>query len=390
MTTNTKVDSPFCTVVTKTDEFESLRDSWADFSGDNVFMSWEWLSNWWNSYSLGRQLCVILVRDPQGQPIGALPLYKTVNSVGTRVLSLMANGKACSDYVGVVCDPKNQKLVERTAAQAIMSNPQVRVQIGRWDSIELEGHSANQLNVFKSTLQEHGCRILQNELEGCWNTILPDSYQEFESDLKKYFRRKTRKAEKRIEDERFKFILHQSPEQIDQVWSVFCELHQRRRETLGDAGCFTSDRFSEFLRSATMDLAKKRKVSLIQSTFEDQDLGFLLLFKSANRLWMYQSGFNVDQMKLEPGHLLVTWAIKHAIESGVEEFDFLRGDESYKRFWNTTRIPVFNSKIVAPTISARLKHNVWLAGKSVKDQLLQRQDTQPTILSADTPLETDK
>ena len=38
-------------------------------------------------------------------------------------------------------------------------------------------------------------------------------------------------------------------------------------------------------------------------------------------------------MKLEPGHLLFTEMVKRAILRGDTRFDFLRGNEPYKEFW---------------------------------------------------------
>jgi hypothetical protein len=53
--------------------------------------------------------------------------------------------------------------------------------------------------------------------------------------------------------------------------------------------------------------------------------------------YFYQSGFDPAHSKLSPGSVLIAHAIRQAIERGHSTFDFLRGDEAYKRRWKPTR-----------------------------------------------------
>ncbi|HEY4593430.1 MAG TPA: GNAT family N-acetyltransferase, partial [Thermoanaerobaculia bacterium] len=54
-------------------------------------------------------------------------------------------------------------------------------------------------------------------------------------------------------------------------------------------------------------------------------------------VYFYQSGFDPAHSALSPGTLLVAQAIRRAIEEGKTAFDFLRGDEPYKRRWKPQR-----------------------------------------------------
>ena len=84
---------------------------------------------------------------------------------------------------------------------------------------------------------------------------------------------------------------------------------------------------------------------------------------------MYQSGVCDQSMRYEPGHLLFTHTIKRAISDGKAEFDFLRGNEPYKRYWGATERPLFKVRCVSNGLSATLKHQFIRGLRSVKSMM---------------------
>jgi len=68
----------------------------------------------------------------------------------------------------------------------------------------------------------------------------------------------------------------------------------------------------------------------------------------------YQSGFD-PTFRGSPGTLMIAGAIRRAIEDGDSNFDFLRGDEPYKRRWKPTHaVPNVRKIIVPPTMLGRI------------------------------------
>jgi CelD/BcsL family acetyltransferase involved in cellulose biosynthesis len=53
-------------------------------------------------------------------------------------------------------------------------------------------------------------------------------------------------------------------------------------------------------------------------------------FNFNKRLWLYNSGWEWEYREFPPGWLLLAYLIEWATEQGIQEFDFLRGDEVYK------------------------------------------------------------
>jgi CelD/BcsL family acetyltransferase involved in cellulose biosynthesis len=55
-----------------------------------------------------------------------------------------------------------------------------------------------------------------------------------------------------------------------------------------------------------------------------------MLFKYRDILWAYNSGVDQRFREYSPGWVLLGYILQWANENGFEEFDFMRGDETYK------------------------------------------------------------
>lgn len=83
-------------------------------------------------------------------------------------------------------------------------------------------------------------------------------------------------------------------------------------------------------------------------------------------LYAYQAGVDPEAMKLQPGKLLNLGTIRRAIEQGYRAIDFLRGDEPYKAHLRAAPRPSLQLRIVPNRPAARLRNNLFLAGRQVK------------------------
>jgi CelD/BcsL family acetyltransferase involved in cellulose biosynthesis len=148
-------------------------------------------------------------------------------------------------------------------------------------------------------------------------------------------------------------------DRLREAWPTFIALHESRRATLGQAGCFQQERFSQFLLSAATRKAESGNAVLFLATVDGRPFGVSLLMTSGKRGYLYQSGFDPNQRQLEPGHLTVTFAVQWAIEQKLTHFDFLRGDEPYKARWNTVREPMQRIRLHPRRLAPRLRHWLW-------------------------------
>ncbi len=60
-------------------------------------------------------------------------------------------------------------------------------------------------------------------------------------------------------------------------------------------------------------------------------------------------------------------AIRWAIESGHQTFDFLRGDEPYKAHWRAQPVELYTVRVVAERAVAQFREAAFQAVGSLKD-----------------------
>lgn len=350
-----------CRVIADERELASCRDAWNDIAGDRVCLSWDWLSAWWQEMGQG-ELAIVVVEDGLGQWVGLAPWYKTRVTGRGRVIYCMGNGMACSDYVGAIAVPGYEAIVAEKILEKISSSHPLFSNV---DLFEIEGYLKNDpvMRRLCRSVSAGFAEVIEESIGGVWKTELKDDWEEYQGALRKSFRRKTRKATSRLLSNSFQVKTAKTTNQINQLWPTFVELHQRRRESLGQAGCFADPNFDAFLKLATLRLGEAGRTQLQVIYHEGVALASLLGFKAGDSLCLYQTGVDPECMDMEPGHINFCSIIQLAIKDSMKSVDFMRGDEPYKRFWNTERADLFRTRWVPRRFSANLRYSLITTGQ---------------------------
>jgi CelD/BcsL family acetyltransferase involved in cellulose biosynthesis len=72
-------------------------------------------------------------------------------------------------------------------------------------------------------------------------------------------------------------------------------------------------------------------------------------FRYGNKLLNYQQGFNPSYANLSVGALSLYLEMRQAFAEGLSEYDFLKGEESYKFLWTDVVRPQFSLKVYGST-----------------------------------------
>ena len=243
---------------------------------------------------------------------------------GQKRLRFLGSGKACTDYADlIVADGWRDRFVTEIAVHIVESMAM----------LELEGVTVDEPQ--KSLNEQLGKRFWRydTELEPSWLLDLPDGWTDFMSDSKKSLKRKIKKAEKRLASDEFEVRTTLEDLPFDEGWSLLVELHQERFESKDIDGVFSYANFEQFLYDAIVSLNENEQVEIVVAFHEGEPMGAHLILLGPGGTQIYQSGFQVAKAKYEPGHLLITFAVRRAIGQGHKAFDFLRGNEPYKLYW---------------------------------------------------------
>ena len=362
-------------IITTSEEFAASRECWNELVGDRLFQRWEWMYSWWEQWGAAGELAIVVVQDLSGTWVGLAPWYKARSASRGRVISALGNGMTCSDYVSVVAVEGMEELVSEELLKVMSSDHPLFANV---DLIEMEGHLANDpvVESLRGCARESFADNVQEVIGGAWKTKLPSSWDDFQAALRKSFRRKTKKAMRRLTSGECESCLSVSGEEINQAWPAFVDLHQRRRRSLGQPGCFSDPSFSAFLKAATLRLAASGRAHINLVSHQGKPLACNLGFSAGDTIYLYQTGVDPERMDLEPGHINFCAAINAAIEHPFTWFDFLRGDEPYKRFWNAERTELYRTRFVPNKLSSNLRYSLVNAGRSLRNWAAQAKGCQ--------------
>lgn len=192
------------------------------------------------------------------------------------------------------------------------------------------------------------------ELEPTWQLALPADWESFIAGSKKSLKRKIKKAVKRLSSDDVEIRTTLGDLCFEKAWEHIVRLHQSRLTSKGKPGAFADPNFREFLHNAVAALAAEERAEIIVAYHDGEPFGAHLVLHDSGRTNLYLAGILAEKAKLEPGHLLITFLVRRAIRQGREVFDFLRGDQPYKRYWgaipNQLQSIRFVSRSAVPTV----------------------------------------
>ncbi len=238
-----------------------------------------------------------------------------------------------------------------------------------WDLLELDGVDAEDrvMAGLLNHLALAGCTLHCQPGLRCWRLELPTNWDGYIASLGKSQRRMVRRLERDVV-QTDRVVLHTATrlEELAAAMDILVDLHQRRRQMLGEKGCFASARFLGFFRDVVPELLRRGQVQLYWLELDGKPAAAEYHLAGDGVLYVYQAGMDPEAMEHQPGNVINLMILRQAIERGYRAYDFLRGDEVYKARFGAQPRPLVGWRVVPPRGAARLRHNLWLAGNNVK------------------------
>ncbi len=359
------------------EELASYAEPWDRLAAGMPMRSWTWLSHWWrhygptpDSYDEGARLRVLCVFDHADVLVGVAPWYLDRRGGRGRVLRCLGSGEVCSDYLGILCQPAVCEQVVESLADYLAAADCPGADADRtWDLLELSGVDSGDTTVaaLLRCLAERGYTVDRRPSVSCWRVHLPATWEAYLATLSKGHRKQLRRLERNWFDTG-RAVLH-TVERLDQlagVMDLLIDLHQRRRRGLGQPGCFASPRFAAFHRQVMPALLREGHLQLHWLELDGQAVAAEYHLAGGGIVYAYQAGIAPQWLDHEPGRLITLALLRRAIEQGYRALDFLRGDEPYKAHFRAQPRPMLTVRVVGKRPAARLRHNLWSAGRQVK------------------------
>ncbi len=326
--------------------FDALKPEWNDLLHrsvtDVIFLTWEWQSTWWDIYRAG-ELFVVEVRTDAGKLAGIAPWF-IEHTNGERVLRTIGCVDV-TDYVDTIVDQQAVTSVQIALADCLAQHQ------ARFDRVNLCNiPEASPTYQFMPDLLRQRCfdsdLVLQ---EVCPVIHLPSGWEEYLSMLDKKQRHELRRKVRRAENE------------ADIAYEVFGGMGVP--ETLTDdllGGFLSLMGASQPAKAAFLEVEANQRflTAILQTTAQHGWLRLSFLrcngelaaayadFIYGGQVQVYNSGLAPDiAPHLSLGIVLLTYNIQSAIEYGIQVFNFLRGNETYKYRMGATDTRIY--KLIA-------------------------------------------
>jgi CelD/BcsL family acetyltransferase involved in cellulose biosynthesis len=360
---------------TSLEQLEPYAPAWNCIARHVPFRRWEWLSAWWRQYGQGRPLFVLAVFHGESL-VGLAPWFIDACGARGRMLRFLGVGEVCSDYLSVLATAEHEEAVATALANWLSQSADATDVEGQpapaWDLLELEAVCASDRMTacLAEQLVEHDFAIHRRRTVNCWRIELPATWEEYLDSLGKTHRRQMRQIDQQsLRSGRAVMRFAASPEEFERGWEILVDLHQRRRQSLGQPGCFASPQFAAFLREAADGLFREGALDLGWVEIDGKPVAAEFDPLGDRVTYSYQSGIDPDALDQKPGHIAHLAILRRAIESGQRAFDFLRGDEVYKARLRGEPRPLLDLRLAPPRVGSRIRHGVWLAGDAMKSWL---------------------
>lgn len=361
-----------------------LRAEWNALARGVPFRGFDWLENWWKTYGCEghKELFVLTVRDSHGTLLGLAPWYVEQGARGSRTIQFLGSGEVCSDYLTILSRAGYEERVATALADWLCPPPEPQPEDRTpWNVLRLGSVNEQDatLRPFVARLAQRGLLINHRSRSSCWRVNLPDSWEDYLAMLSKSHRKQVRRLDRKyFAGSRAHLHTAQSLQQVEYGLEVLRRLHQRRRESLGERGCFASRRFAAFHAQTARRLLDANQLRLVWLDVDGRTVAAEYQVLGDGVVYAYQSGLEPTALQHEPGRLITLAMLKRAIAEGYHAYDFLRGDETYKAHWRAVPRPTLEVQIAIDTPVARLRQGMWWAGGLLRTWLRREATSVPS------------
>lgn len=337
-------------------------------AADSFFLRHLWVATWWRHFGTGRELRLFVAEDESGAIAGVAPwclARESENGLPVVEISFLGREGVTGDYLDVFAERGRERDVLRAVLRHLL-------ELGGWDLLRvsdvLEGSPT-----LAQLLEEGpalGLTAVPGKSQLCPYLPLPATWDAFMASVSGNMRSNLRRREKKIAA-LGATIAEAHGNAIAPALEALFALHAARWETKGRTGNFVDPRVRAFHLELAAAIDGEDALGLYTCTIDGKPAAAIYGFRYAKRFHYFQAGFDPAFAEHGVGLAIMGHAIRASIARGIVEFDYLRGDEDYKKRWTdkarSTRTLVF----ARPS----LKGFAWrtlVNGKETAKRLLRR------------------
>lgn len=317
------------------ESFGSLTSYWINsphrLKWGSVFVLPPWLEVWWREFQPEAELYLGAVRQ-QADIIGIAPLQ-----VKKEKASFIGSTDVC-DYMDFVVAPGR----EDGFFAALLDDLRQRG-ISCLDLRSLRPDSTVVTNL-AGMAQNRGYEVSCHPADVSVELDLPPTWDEYLSMLTVKQRHEVRRKLRRLgEMGSTDYRVIEDKAAVHDVMDTFLKLFTESRE---DKAAFLTERRESFFRAMAEVMAEVKLLRLGVLELGTLPVAMVTCFDYNGRVYLYNSGYDLQYRFLSVGLLSKALCIKDSIGKGRKKFDFLKGAEAYKYHLGGKEVPLYNCQII--------------------------------------------
>lgn len=346
--------------------FTALRSEWTELlahsRSDSLFLSWEWLHTWWKHLSDGRRLRIVALWE-SGRLIALAPLCLRARRwrrlVPFPVLEFLGSGIIGSDYLDVIIREGSESAAVAALSSALgQSRNMVEL------SQVLKGLA--RVDELTTAMGRHGWHARQKVTDVCpYIDLRGHDWSSFLSRLGSAHRYNFGRRHRKLHAAwTLRFETAACDLERKASLDMLVQLHRRRWHERHRSGAFELPAVLGFHEEFSRLALARGWLRLHILYLDHEPAAAIYGFNYRDRFYFYQSGFDPKFRQWSVGLVMMGLTIQQAIREGVREFDFLRGDESYKFLWTSTQRELVRWELFPPGERGALyRHTMELRGE---------------------------
>ena len=314
------------------------------------FQSLPWLASWLDAYGQDYDTHILTVQR-NGELIGLVPLM-LAKGRAMPVLEWLGAGR--SDQAPLLLRPDSAD----ACLDAIFSF--LRASPFRWCLLSLRTLQPSQHKWLVDRLPADGYLADQDDvsprtvIQGGWDDYLAKKSRKHRGNIKRLLKRAQELPALQITCvSEFTSVL------LDEIMEV-----ERRSWKAQEGSLRLEGEGRDFYQTFLQQFSAKRQLEIWTCRYNETLLAYIITLNYQNAVFYYNGAYRSDcasfDQDLSPGSLLIASALKSAHDRGIRTFDFLRGDEPYKKLWVNEERHLYHVVVRAPGLAGLLAEILYI------------------------------
>ena len=338
-------------VLDKIEKIEDIKVEWNSLLEESGIVSSylkpEWVINWLRY--LGKRCKPYIVTWDNGNKLQAIyPLKLKKNLLGNRLDFI---GKGDADYLDFIVD----KNIDDKWNIPFLSF--LKGKKNNWDICDLQDfpEQSQHIETLYKLLKNYGWKVKYYNTWKCPYLTLDCEWGDIIKKHGRKFRYNIKRSKKQLEGlGRLEFKKIETEEELERYLPEIFNIHKKRWKNYYIASKFSTIDGRKFYSQVAKEYLEKGILSLELLLLNNHIIAFSFSFQIDQKYFYYIPAYDPDYAKYSPGKVLLMHILEEASKSGIEEFDFGKGELQYKYHWTTGERQNRRIIFASPTLKGKI------------------------------------